>query len=227
LLSIDLIHGLIEMDGFALSGPVHWNHWKGLLIEIACDGSGHVVLLPIVIKRCCSVLATEGDAGKRAAEVLAVLATLIPNCVSAQLLVALEAACPYWKSSVATPVSLQCYFRSLLFLAQTLPVLQDKILEFLLCQVILPLDLAFCNEQPSEPKKASEVLDSDGEELVVLAGADARLTEKLEVCLLELHRFLEEMSKATNRFRDLCYSMIRWETTMTVSATINSTHIFL
>lgn len=204
-----MIHALIGMDGFALAEERHWVYWKGLLIEIACDGSGHVALFPVVIKRCCSVLASdEGQVGKRAAEVLAILATLIPNCVSAQLLVGLEAACPYWKSPLTTTASLQSYFRSLLFLAQTLPVLQDKILEFLLCQVILPLDLAVYNEQSSSNDAVSEKLEAEAE-YSMTPTSDANLAEKLEACLLEVYQFLQEMSKATDRFRDLCYSMIR------------------
>ncbi len=204
----DQIHALIGMDGFALAEAAHWHLWRALLIEIACDGSGQVVLLPVVIKRCCAVLAAgEQQVGLRAAEVLAVLGAMIPNCVSAQLLVGLEAACPYWKSSTTSPDSLQSYFHSLLFLAQALPVLQDKILEFLLCQVILPLDLAVINDEASDKSAAIEPADEvPSEELVV---ADVKLKEKLEVCLLEVHQFLEQMSKATDRFRDLCYSMIR------------------
>lgn len=225
LLTGEMRHALIGMDGFALKAQEHWSLWKGLLIEFACDGSGHhVALLPVVIKRSCSVLASPS--GSRAAELLACIATIMPDCISAQLLVGIEGACPYWKSPASSSESLQFYFQNLLFLAETLPVLQDRILEFLLCRVVLSLDLAVCLDEssvvasnghccsPSNDGGAGDdavASDTETEALSLDANspADAKLPEKLALCLAELKAFLGRMSGATDRFRDLCFCMIR------------------
>lgn len=183
----EVIRALIEdLNGFEWEREEDWQAWRGFLIDAACD---NVQALGEVLKRCCGQLCSVS--GCRAGQVLISLNTLLP-CISGQLLSVIQSACPYWKGVSCSPEAIQLYVRNVLLVIECSPVLQDRLMEFILASILLPLDL-----------QSSTLLVQESEE------NNPKLTEKLEMVLQELQEALRRLTLATDRFRDLCFIMIR------------------
>lgn len=197
----EVIRALIEdLDGFGWEREEDWLAWRGLLIDAACD---NVQVLGEVVKRCCGQLC--GTSGARAGQVLISLNTLLP-CISGQLLSGIQSACPYWKGASCTPESIQLYVLNVLLVVECSPVLQDRLMEFILSSILLPLDLQSLN---------AVIKEGDDE-------SNPKLAEKFALVAKELGEALQRITTATDRFRDLCFSMIRYGDNLTCLYSLRS-----
>ena len=205
----EMISALIAFDGFSVLSAEDWLLWRGCLIDLACDASTSKNILAVILRRCAGALSQSASAGQRGAEWLSALGTLIPAC-SGQVMSVLEAACPYWKSPSIEPQTLGSFARNALFLAESLPVLQDRIVDFLISSLVLPLDLHVQMENSKDDAKVEANEDEDYEALGEdVQSAPVSVSEKLQVVLQEFKAFLERMSSGSDRFLDLSFNIIR------------------